>query len=85
MIYPPHREIGLDETHYFPLGDVRELAARLQLFERMRWPVVMRDSTRRWVAERYDWRSAVKQTIGVYRRAARGGEVKFRNHRTPAE
>ena len=81
---PAHLEIGLDETHYFPLGDVHELATRLQSFARMRWPVEMRESTRRWVAERYDWRSVVKQTIRVYRRAARSGEVKLSGHRTSA-
>jgi glycosyltransferase involved in cell wall biosynthesis len=82
---PAHLEIGLEETHYFPLGNVHELAARLQSFARRPWPVEMREGTRRWVAERYDWRSVVKQTIRVYRMAARSGEVKHRDHGVPAE
>ena len=82
---PAHLEIGLDERHYFPLGNVHELAARLQSFAHMRWPEEMRKSTRRWVAEHYEWRSVVKQTLGVYREAARSGQLKFRVQRTPAE
>jgi glycosyltransferase involved in cell wall biosynthesis len=66
---PAHLEIGLDEKHYFPLGDVHALAARLGSFARTPWPMEIRESTRRWVAERYDWHSVVEQTIKVYRRA----------------
>jgi len=82
---PAHLEIGLDKTHYFPLGDVHELAAQLQSFAQLRWPVEMRESTRRWVAERYDWRSVVKQTVRVYERTVHSGEFKIRGHGTPAE
>jgi glycosyltransferase involved in cell wall biosynthesis len=71
---PAHLEIGLDDRHHFPLGDVHALGARLESFAHMRWPVEMRESTRRWVAERYDWRSVVEKTIRVYRRAVRNGE-----------
>jgi glycosyltransferase involved in cell wall biosynthesis len=66
---PAHLEIGLDEKHYFPLGDVHALATRLALLARMRWPLARRESTRRWVADRYDWHSVVEQTIRVYRSA----------------
>ena len=75
---PAHQEIGLEAKHYFPLGDVPALAARLESFARMPWPVEMRESTRRWVAARYDWRSVVKQTVRVYRRAARSGEAELK-------
>jgi glycosyltransferase involved in cell wall biosynthesis len=66
---PAHVEIGLDEKHYFPLGDVHVLAIRLKLFARMRWPQAQRERTRRWVADRYDWHAVVEQTISVYRSA----------------
>lgn len=79
---PANLEIGLEETHYFPLGDVHELAARLQSFASMGWPVETRESIRKWVAERYDWRSVVAQTVTVYREAALSGQVKFRVHKT---
>ncbi|WLA67662.1 glycosyltransferase family 4 protein [Bradyrhizobium diazoefficiens] len=81
---PAHQEIGLEAKHYFPLGDVPALAARLESFARMPWPAEMRESTRRWVAEHYDWRSVVKQTIRVYRRAVRSGEPELRGHRASA-
>jgi glycosyltransferase involved in cell wall biosynthesis len=63
---PAHLEIGMEEEHYFPLGDVHALSARLELFARMAWPAEVRESTRKWVADRYDWHSVVKQTIKVY-------------------
>jgi glycosyltransferase involved in cell wall biosynthesis len=66
---PAHLEIGLDEKHYFSLGDVQALATRLELFARMRWSEAQRESTRRWVADRYDWHAVVEQTVGVYRSA----------------
>jgi glycosyltransferase involved in cell wall biosynthesis len=66
---PAHLEIGLDVKHYFPLGDVKALATRLELFARTRWPLAQRESTRRWVADRYNWHSVVEQTVGVYRSA----------------
>lgn len=75
---PAHQEIGLEAKHYFPLGDVPALAARLESFSRTTWPSEMRESTRRWVAEHYDWHSVVKQTVRVYRRAVRSGEAELR-------
>ena len=68
---PAHLEIGLDEAHYFQLGQAGDLAARLQSFAQKPWPEDVREATRRWVAERYNWRSAAMQTISVYRKAAR--------------
>jgi glycosyltransferase involved in cell wall biosynthesis len=81
---PAHLEIGLEAKHYFPLGDVHALAARLESFARMPWPAEMRESIRRWVAEHYDWHSVVKQTIRVYRRAVRSGEAELRGRRASA-
>lgn len=63
---PANLEIGLDEKHYFPLGNVHALAARLQTFTRMHWPVEERESTRRWVGDHFDWHSVVQQTMRVY-------------------
>jgi glycosyltransferase involved in cell wall biosynthesis len=75
---PAHVEIGLDEKHYFPLGDVHALAARLKLFARMRWPQAQHERTRRWVADRYDWHAVVEQTISVYRSAMKQGTPRRR-------
>jgi glycosyltransferase involved in cell wall biosynthesis len=80
-----HQEIGLGEKHYFPLGDVHALATRLESFALMPWPVEMRERTRRWVAERYDWRSVVKQTVRVYRRAVRSGGIELKVTERPLD
>ncbi len=73
---PAHLEIGLDDAHYFPLGDVSALADRLTSFAHNPWPSALREKTRRWVAEREDWRHVAERTLGCYRRAIephRGG------------
>ena len=66
---PAHLEIGLDDTHYFRLGDVSALADRLASFARNPWPSELREKTRSWLAEREDWRSVAERTLGCYRRA----------------
>jgi glycosyltransferase involved in cell wall biosynthesis len=73
---PPHLEIGLDDAHYFHLGDVSALADRLASFAHSPWPSELREKTRSWLAEREDWRSVAERTLGCYRRAIeprRGG------------
>jgi glycosyltransferase involved in cell wall biosynthesis len=73
---PPHLEIGLDDAHYFHLGDVSALADRLASFARSPWPSELREKTRKWLAEREDWHSVAERTLGCYRRAIesrRGG------------
>jgi glycosyltransferase involved in cell wall biosynthesis len=73
---PAHLEIGLDNAHYFPLGDVSALADRLASFAHNPWPSELREKTRSRVAEREDWRSVAERTLGCYGRAIeprRGG------------
>jgi glycosyltransferase involved in cell wall biosynthesis len=66
---PAHLEIGLDDAHYFPLGDVSALAKRLVSFAQNPWPSELREKTRSWLAAREDWRSVAERTLGCYRRA----------------
>jgi glycosyltransferase involved in cell wall biosynthesis len=66
---PAHLEIGLDDAHYFPLGDVSALANRLTSFAQNPWPSELREKTRNWLAAREDWRSVAERTLGCYRRA----------------
>ncbi len=66
---PPHLEIGLDEAHYFALGDVSALADRLTSFANNPWPSALREKTRGRAAEWEDWRSVAERTLGCYRRA----------------
>lgn len=73
---PPHLEIGLDEAHYFALGDVSALADRLASFAHNPWPSALREKTRSWVAERDDWCNVAERTLRCYRKAIeprRGG------------
>ncbi|WP_225643092.1 glycosyltransferase family 4 protein [Bradyrhizobium australafricanum] len=66
---PALLEIGLDDSHYFHLGDVSALAGRLASFASSPWPPELREKTRRWLAEREDWHSVAERTLGCYRRA----------------
>jgi glycosyltransferase involved in cell wall biosynthesis len=79
---PAHLEIGLDDVHYFPLGDVSALADRLTSFANNPWPSALREKTRGWAAERENWHSVAERTLGCYRRAIelsrRGGHVRPR-------
>lgn len=73
---PAHLEIGLNDAHYFHLGDVSALANRLASFAHNPWPLELREKTRNWLAEREDWHSIAERTLGCYRRAIelrRGG------------
>jgi glycosyltransferase involved in cell wall biosynthesis len=66
---PAHLEISLDERHYFHLGDVAALAARMNYFAHMPWSAEMQARTRRRVSEHYNWHSAAEQTLRTYCRA----------------
>ena len=69
---PANIEVGLPTEHYFPLGDVGALAARLREFWSMPLDAEIREARRHWVSSRYDWRSIAAQTLDVYRAALRG-------------
>jgi glycosyltransferase involved in cell wall biosynthesis len=82
---PAHLEIGLDDVHYFPLGDVSALAKRLEWFAQNPWPSELREKTRSWIAAREDWRSVAERTLGCYRRAIQphGGDPHVRPQTAP--
>ncbi len=63
---PANLEVGLPPEHYFPLGDVLALAARLNRFSSMPLDGEVREARRVWVTERYDWRNIAAQTLDVY-------------------
>ena len=67
-------ELGLPPEHFFPLGNVDELARRIRGFA-IDVSAVERDqrvrSLREWVAARYNWRAIANQTLQVYRSTAR--------------
>jgi len=63
---PANLEIGLAEEHYFPLGDVAALAARLCEFASQPQPPAARDARRTWVCSRFDWNRIARETLAVY-------------------
>lgn len=65
----PNLEVGLPAEHYFPLGDVPALAARLNEFAALGLPAHERKLRRAWVSERFDWKDIAVRTRGVYQTA----------------
>ncbi len=65
---PANLEVGLPDEHYFSLGDVNALAARLKEFAAQPLTPQARESRRAWVSERFDWRDIAQRTLAVYRK-----------------
>lgn len=63
---PANLEVGLDETHYFHLGDVAELAKRLKVYSAIPIDSDEHNRRREWVSERYKWRDIARRTHDVY-------------------
>jgi glycosyltransferase involved in cell wall biosynthesis len=63
---PANIEVGLPADHYFPLGDTKALAKRLQYFSSIPITNELREVRRKWVNKRYDWQRAAKQTFELY-------------------
>lgn len=66
---PAHLELGLDESHYFPLGDVIALTQRIYAFAAAPWSQEARRRTREWLAQRDDWQAVAEWTLRSYRKA----------------
>jgi glycosyltransferase involved in cell wall biosynthesis len=64
---PANLEVELPAEHYFPLGDVGALAARLKVFADQPLTTEVRELRRKWVSERFDWRDIARRTLAVYR------------------
>lgn len=62
-------EVGLPQEHYFPLGDVAALAARLLSVSTLPLTPSVKEARRHWVAQRYDWQRIARQTVDAYRDA----------------
>lgn len=63
---PANLEVGLPAEHYFPLGDVGALAARLGEFAVQPLTAEARAVRRTWVSERFDWNDIARRTLAVY-------------------
>lgn len=63
---PANREVGLDASCYFSLGNVTELAQRLRQFASHPSDIAKREAIRQRVTKKYDWRRVADQTLAVY-------------------
>ncbi|MFP5465853.1 MAG: glycosyltransferase, partial [Gammaproteobacteria bacterium] len=61
-------------AHYFPLGNVDALAARLREFAAQPLTSEAREARRAWVSARYDWHDIARRTLAVYEAVASGVE-----------
>ena len=68
---PANLCVGMDNDAYFPLGNIGELAKKLEAIAQREWTDADRSQVRRWIAESYDWRKIADQTVEVYRDALR--------------
>jgi glycosyltransferase involved in cell wall biosynthesis len=69
---PANLEVGLPAEHYYPLGDIGALAARLSEFAARPLSPEIRESRRTWVSERFDWRDIARRTKKVYQEVIAG-------------
>jgi len=63
---PANLEIGLEDTRYFPLGDVPALAGILRRSADQRFDERKCAEQRSWVKERYDWEQVAKATLATF-------------------
>lgn len=67
---PANLEVGLTSEHYFPLGDIEALAARLRDFSLLSQSDEAGEQRRQWVAERFNWHDIASKTASVYKALA---------------
>lgn len=63
---PSNLEIGLPDEHYFPLGDVSALAARLNEFSTKLFTDSILESRQTWVSARFNWVDVAHRTLAIY-------------------
>lgn len=66
---PANLEVGLPDDNYFPLGNVRALAAKIKETTGQSLLPEVREACRRHIAQCYNWRDIAAQTFDVYRAA----------------
>jgi glycosyltransferase involved in cell wall biosynthesis len=65
---PANLEVGLDESSYFPVGNIAALTQALARLEHTSPEAQTRATRRRWAIQTYDWNRIAEQTLRVYRR-----------------
>lgn len=69
---PANLEVNLPAEQYFKMGDVAELAQKIQQFTQQTSSPEQKQARRAWVAERYDWHEVAKQTLTLYQNVMNG-------------
>jgi glycosyltransferase involved in cell wall biosynthesis len=64
-----NREVGLDESTYFPLGDIDHLAERMRQIAQTPPALGERQALAKRIIQRYDWEKVAERTLEVYRSA----------------
>jgi len=62
---PPNLEVGLNQEHYYKLGDINELTEKLQRFCQED-NALERENRKKQLLKQYSWDSIAKQTLTVY-------------------
>lgn len=63
---PANKEVGLASRHYFPLGNISQLAKQLKLFSKQPLSVEERHQLRYWAQSSFSWDSVAASTFNVY-------------------
>jgi glycosyltransferase involved in cell wall biosynthesis len=69
---PANREVALESSSYFPVGDVDALTQALKRFSQGHDDEQARTQRMRWVAQTYNWDRVAEQTLAIYRRLGKG-------------
>ncbi|QWF70996.1 glycosyltransferase family 4 protein [Methylomonas paludis] len=67
---PANLEVGIAANHYFKMGDVNALTARLEQFAATTQDSAAKTELRAWVDNKYNWEDIAEKTLGVYLKVA---------------
>lgn len=65
---PANLEVGLDESSYFPLGDIARLSQGLLRLRNGTTQADVRAARRRWVVSQFSWDDIASRTVALYER-----------------
>jgi len=71
-----NREVGLEESCYFPVGDIAALASGLIRLAAAERDEAGRVALSKWAAQKYNWDHIAEQTLAVYRMVMEGRNLK---------
>jgi glycosyltransferase involved in cell wall biosynthesis len=69
---PANREVALEPSSYFPVGDIDALTQALKRAAERPANEQERAQRMRWVAQTYNWDRVAEQTLEIYRRLSKG-------------